>query len=77
MPKQNVTLRAHIVYSPSSPSDPGGTGQGNVDNSSGIDEVTLSPSAYSNRIYQLDGTSAAQLQKGKVYIRNHKKFIAR
>ena len=77
MPKQNVTLRAHIVYSPSSPNDPGGTGQGNVDNSSGIDEVTLSPSACSNRIYQLDGTSAAQLQKGKVYIRNHKKFIAR
>lgn len=78
MPKQNVTLKANIIYSPTSPNDPGGTGQDNIDsddNVTRIDNICQPSTEIKNRIYQLDGTSVTSLQKDKIYIKNHKKIM--
>ena len=73
MPTEDVRITAHVAYSPESPADPSGPGQDNVD--TGISQVAL-PSKIS-QAYHLDGTKAAALQPGQVYIINHKKVLVR
>ena len=73
MPTEDVRITAHVAYSPESPADPSGPGQDNVD--TGISQVAL-PSKIS-QAYHLDGTKAAALQPGQVYIINHKKGLVR
>lgn len=75
MPAARVTLTARIEYSPTSPSDPNGTGQGNVEN--GILSPTLSTRPSTSRIYDLVGKEKRTLKPGHIYIINHKKIVIR
>lgn len=75
MPAERVTLTARIDYCPTSPSDPSGTGQGNVEN--GILNPILTTSTATGRIYTLDGKEVRTPKTGHLYIINHKKVVIR
>ncbi len=72
MPAERVTLTARVTYSPDNPSDPSGTGQGNVDSGiySPIATYTTSP-----RIYDLNGREVKKTKRGGIYIIHHKKVV--
>lgn len=72
MPSADVHLTARVEYSPENPSDPSGTGQDDVETS--ITKIKASD-AKSIGVFNLDGTVPSTIQKGQVYIVNHKKVI--